>query len=248
MYPGGIWRDTGANVQAELLNLLEEKTEPAVPCQIVTGSNTRNSLWSWIHIHVTRSAQHNVREDRGNSGFRSTRRRRPKCQIAIALSLATISESLDPSPFLFPMDLEREILETAARLDPQTMTSLVLVSRRVSEWWATRIDGIRYTTVTRESSRVLSRPRSTPNDSHFRGAGKYILAACTALRVFVAVTGNAKYLPASDDVRVVYDAWEYKDFRQGWLVETRGGLDFWARADTFVAKKRRGEIQPSLSW
>jgi hypothetical protein len=62
------------------------------------------------------------------------------------------------------------------------------------------------------------------DDSHFRGAGKDILAARTALRVFVAVTGNAKYLPVSDDVRVVYDAWEYKDFRQGWLVEMRGGL------------------------
>jgi hypothetical protein len=80
------------------------------------------------------------------------------------------------------------------------------------------------------------------DNSHFRGAGKDILTACTALRVLVAVIGNAKYLPTSDDVRVVYDAWEYKDFRQGWRVETRGGLDFWARADMFVAKKRCGEM------
>jgi hypothetical protein len=32
-----------------------------------------------------------------------------------------------------------------------------------------------------------------------------------------------------------------------WLNETRGGTDFGALADAFVADKRRGEIQPSSS-
>ncbi|KAJ6564535.1 hypothetical protein B0H19DRAFT_1068073 [Mycena capillaripes] len=32
-----------------------------------------------------------------------------------------------------------------------------------------------------------------------------------------------------------------------WLIGTKGGMDAWARAEAFVAKKRRGEIEPSLS-
>jgi hypothetical protein len=32
--------------------------------------------------------------------------------------------------------------------------------------------------------------------------------------------------------------------RDGWLAQTRGGIDFWARADAFVEKKRHNEIQP----
>ncbi|KAJ7488995.1 hypothetical protein FB451DRAFT_1362021 [Mycena latifolia] len=30
-----------------------------------------------------------------------------------------------------------------------------------------------------------------------------------------------------------------------WLAGTRGGEDFWVRAERFIAKKRRGEIKPS---
>ncbi|KAJ7304627.1 hypothetical protein DFH08DRAFT_1089185 [Mycena albidolilacea] len=34
-----------------------------------------------------------------------------------------------------------------------------------------------------------------------------------------------------------------------WQIGIRGGMDFWARADAFVAKKRRGEIEPkSRHW
>jgi hypothetical protein len=48
-----------------------------------------------------------------------------------------------------------------------------------------------------------------------------------------------------NDIRFVYlilqDA---GDFLGGWLAQTRGGIDCWARADAFVEKKRRGEIQP----
>jgi hypothetical protein len=47
------------------------------------------------------------------------------------LLLATMSS--DPSPF-FPLELEREIFETAAYFHPETRSSLVLVSRRVYEW------------------------------------------------------------------------------------------------------------------
>jgi hypothetical protein len=37
-----------------------------------------------------------------------------------------------------------------------------------------------------------------------------------------------------------------KEYANAWVMGTRGGMDFWARADAFIAKKRRGEITPSL--
>jgi hypothetical protein len=38
-----------------------------------------------------------------------------------------------------------------------------------------------------------------------------------------------------------------EDYVIEWIIGTRGGFDFWARADAFIAKKRRGEIHPSMS-
>jgi hypothetical protein len=37
------------------------------------------------------------------------------------------------------------------------------------------------------------------------------------------------------------------DVERGWIAQTRGGTDHWARAEAFVEKKRRGEIQPGSS-
>ncbi|KAJ7255764.1 hypothetical protein C8J57DRAFT_1518054 [Mycena rebaudengoi] len=34
-------------------------------------------------------------------------------------------------------------------------------------------------------------------------------------------------------------------YLEDWLVGANGGTDFWVRAELFVAKKRRGEIQPA---
>ncbi|KAJ7605939.1 hypothetical protein DFH06DRAFT_1348359 [Mycena polygramma] len=48
-----------------------------------------------------------------------------------------------------------------------------------------------------------------------------------------------------DDARVVYMAVSDAKYEEEWVIGTRGGLDFWARADAFIAKKRRGEIEPS---
>jgi len=33
-----------------------------------------------------------------------------------------------------------------------------------------------------------------------------------------------------------------------WEVGAKGGVDFWAAADAFVAQKRRGETAQSLYW
>ncbi|KAJ6598353.1 hypothetical protein DFH09DRAFT_57007 [Mycena vulgaris] len=48
--------------------------------------------------------------------------------------------------------------------------------------------------------------------------------------------------PATDERFVVC---VFGDYWADWEVGARGGTDFWAAADAFVAKKRRGEIQAS---
>ncbi|KAJ6598093.1 hypothetical protein DFH09DRAFT_1022383 [Mycena vulgaris] len=50
---------------------------------------------------------------------------------------------------------------------------------------------------------------------------------------------------SDDDVRFVCMLVVDYEYGPDWLTGVRGGMDFWARADLFVAKKRRGEIKPS---
>ncbi|KAJ7303525.1 hypothetical protein DFH08DRAFT_55259, partial [Mycena albidolilacea] len=88
----------------------------------------------------------------------------------------------------------------------------------------------------------------------FSARARDILAACKSLRVFVFRTQRRidmrrvlpmEALPSTDDVRFVYMDLPYPDVERGWIAQTRGGTDFWARADAFVVKKRRGEIRPA---
>ncbi|KAJ6482608.1 hypothetical protein C8R45DRAFT_1002010 [Mycena sanguinolenta] len=78
---------------------------------------------------------------------------------------------------------------------------------------------------------------------------KAILVQCKTLQVLVLVTrADLTLFPSidSDDPRLVlYQRAGNKSFVRGWVAETRGGIDFWARADAFLAKKRRGEIPPA---
>jgi hypothetical protein len=82
----------------------------------------------------------------------------------------------------------------------------------------------------------------------FSARARDILAACKSLRVFVSrplvVLGGLESLPSTDDVRFVYMFVRSPDLERGWIAQTRGGTDHWARAEAFVEKKRRGEIQP----
>ncbi|KAJ7866955.1 hypothetical protein B0H14DRAFT_357282 [Mycena olivaceomarginata] len=78
---------------------------------------------------------------------------------------------------------------------------------------------------------------------------KAILAVCKALKVLIVSPEEPQfgmeYLPRIDDIRFVYiNIQDAVGFLDEWLAQTRGGIDFWARADAFVEKKRRGEIQP----
>ncbi|KAJ6598082.1 hypothetical protein DFH09DRAFT_1303898 [Mycena vulgaris] len=75
-----------------------------------------------------------------------------------------------------------------------------------------------------------------------------LLCAGAKLSVLVCMQ-NSEFRPENrvsyDDVRFVCMSVLDADYGSDWLTGVKGGMDFWARADLFVAKKRRGEIKPS---
>ncbi|KAJ7677787.1 hypothetical protein DFH06DRAFT_1316588 [Mycena polygramma] len=72
-----------------------------------------------------------------------------------------------------------------------------------------------------------------------------ILALSPALKVLV-VQDETKAANIISDVRYVCRLYkDVPDYWADWIGGTRGERDFWVRAEAFVAKKRRGEIQPS---
>lgn len=76
-----------------------------------------------------------------------------------------------------------------------------------------------------------------------------ILVACKPLRVLILNPQQKmiEFLHYVDDVRLVYMDIGLENLEGDWVAGTRGGIDFWVRAEAFVEKKRRGEIQPSSS-
>ncbi|KAJ7303550.1 hypothetical protein DFH08DRAFT_904001 [Mycena albidolilacea] len=89
-----------------------------------------------------------------------------------------------------------------------------------------------------------------PTSRDFAVAARDILTTCKTLRVFMLNPlweTSLESLPLIDDVNFIYMDLGYRSVHlcDGWLAQTRGGIDFWARADAFVEKKRRGEIQPT---
>ncbi|KAJ7081435.1 hypothetical protein C8R44DRAFT_823599 [Mycena epipterygia] len=82
--------------------------------------------------------------------------------------------------------------------------------------------------------------------------GTELLSKCKKLQVLIDMEGGAfdgDDHPSIDDVRFVSMVLSNDDYEDDWILGTKGGMDFWARADAFVAKKRRGEIKPdSRCW
>ncbi|KAJ7776727.1 hypothetical protein B0H14DRAFT_330645 [Mycena olivaceomarginata] len=74
-----------------------------------------------------------------------------------------------------------------------------------------------------------------------------ILVACKPLRVLILNPQQKmiEFLHYVDNVRLVYMDIGLENLEGDWVAGTRGGIDFWVRAEAFVEKKRRGEIQPS---
>ncbi|KAJ7131433.1 hypothetical protein C8R44DRAFT_57521 [Mycena epipterygia] len=82
--------------------------------------------------------------------------------------------------------------------------------------------------------------------------GKELFSKCKKLQVLIRMetSGDADDdLIFIDDVRFVCMVVSHNDYEEDWITGTKGGMDFWARADAFVAKRRRGEIKPdSRCW
>ncbi|KAJ7872945.1 hypothetical protein B0H13DRAFT_2058917 [Mycena leptocephala] len=77
-----------------------------------------------------------------------------------------------------------------------------------------------------------------------------LLARCKTLEALIDMHGSPPgpgYLRSVDDLRFVSMVVSDEDYVIEWIIGTRGGFDFWARADAFIAKKRRGEIHPVCS-
>lgn len=78
-----------------------------------------------------------------------------------------------------------------------------------------------------------------------------LLASCKKLEVMVFLhhIPDAQPIYVSlkrvEDPRFVFMPLPAADRVDDWVRGTRGGTDFWAQADAFIAKKWRGEIEPS---
>ncbi|KAK7055721.1 hypothetical protein R3P38DRAFT_2499763 [Favolaschia claudopus] len=54
--------------------------------------------------------------------------------------------------------------------------------------------------------------------------------------------------PCTADMRFVSMALGDNAYLRDWVVGTQGGMDFWARADAFIVKRRHGDIKPSTRY
>jgi hypothetical protein len=81
---------------------------------------------------------------------------------------------------------------------------------------------------------------------HLFTTAKRMLVSCKRLETLVLNPTGQENLPFIDDHRFVYVVTE--NYREDWVTGTQGGTDFWAIADTVVAKKRRGEISKFVSF
>jgi len=80
-----------------------------------------------------------------------------------------------------------------------------------------------------------------------------VLSTCSKLEVLIGMydeeSTSRRENMLEEEVRFVSMVLQTTDYIVDWQIGTQGGMDFWARADAFVAKKRRGEIEPmSRHW
>ncbi|KAJ7032266.1 hypothetical protein C8F04DRAFT_1107766 [Mycena alexandri] len=135
-----------------------------------------------------------------------------------------------------------------AYLDPQLFVEAPLY--RPMFTFVTHLALWHVTSSMSDTSRWLSFLAFVPSLTHLLihdafEAVPHILAASEGLKVLI----DYDYLPytpeldnAGSDDRFVF--MKIRTFVEDWVRGTRGEMDYWARADMFVAKKRRGEIQP----
>ncbi|KAJ7131442.1 hypothetical protein C8R44DRAFT_871934 [Mycena epipterygia] len=82
--------------------------------------------------------------------------------------------------------------------------------------------------------------------------GTELLLKCKKLQVLIRMNNTRYYTdnpPSIEDVRFVRMVLKDDEYAEDWILGTKGGMDFWARADAFVTKRRRREIKPdSRCW
>ncbi|KAJ7256212.1 hypothetical protein B0H12DRAFT_519635 [Mycena haematopus] len=87
------------------------------------------------------------------------------------------------------------------------------------------------------------------NGNESAPSARNILGMCKNLQVLICMhpewmVDAREDIVSIDDDRLVHMrkqiVWE-----EDWVTGTKGGVDFWATAETFIAKKRRGEIEPN---
>ncbi|KAJ7699833.1 hypothetical protein B0H14DRAFT_3034931 [Mycena olivaceomarginata] len=88
-----------------------------------------------------------------------------------------------------------------------------------------------------------SPPRSPRN-----GEATHVFSRCRKLEAligFYTLVPDPRHLRSIDDLRFVTMNVSDDDYVMEWVIGTRGGWDFWARADAFIKNRIKGEIQPS---
>ncbi|KAJ7620288.1 hypothetical protein FB45DRAFT_149400 [Roridomyces roridus] len=80
-----------------------------------------------------------------------------------------------------------------------------------------------------------------------------VLTDCKKLCILVVMDPDGERPfetePPVEDERCVLMGLPNEQYKVDWQIGVRGGVDFWARAEKFVEKKRRGEIEPkSRRW
>ncbi|KAJ7131411.1 hypothetical protein C8R44DRAFT_731637 [Mycena epipterygia] len=77
--------------------------------------------------------------------------------------------------------------------------------------------------------------------------GTELLLTCKKLQVLIHMDSTGYYadnLPSIEDVHFVCMVLKDDEYEDNWIIGTKGGMDFWARADAFVAKKQCREVKP----
>ncbi|KAK7013023.1 hypothetical protein R3P38DRAFT_3207640 [Favolaschia claudopus] len=143
----------------------------------------------------------------------------------------------EPSDPVFPVELEREIFEHTALMFPHSIPSLLRVARHVYIWCLlSSLLGIIWDRVKEDSSGLL--------------VGWPTLEVLLFQWSMVTTMGMDEYEsnkePRILDVRIVIGV--YDDYFNEWEADARGSLSFWAEADSFVLKKRKGEIEGQLAF
>ncbi|KAJ7714002.1 hypothetical protein B0H16DRAFT_1619667 [Mycena metata] len=127
----------------------------------------------------------------------------------------------------FPLDLEREIFEIAAAINPKTIATLLRVCHRIHAW----IEPLLYSVI------IATTPDDPVFDAIQHKSPTFLRNAVHHLITAFGGEGDGARAPAfasrltSNDARAVVMA--PSGYKQDWEKGVRGGDDFWVRAEAF---------------